>query len=57
MKEKEYIQANVDVVKGKTVCVCLASDKRCEKECDVCTLTRDRYEGWLKTLKQDKYGK
>ncbi len=57
MKEKELIHAYVDIVKGKTVCVCLYDDKRCDKDCEACMLERDRFEGWQKMLTRNKYGK
>ena len=57
MKEKERIHAYVDVKKGKTVCVCLYDDKRCDKDCEACMLERDRFEGWQKMFARNKYGK
>ena len=33
MNEKENIKVYVDIVKGKTVCMCMKNKKKCNKQC------------------------
>lgn len=57
MKESEKIPVYIRAVRGVTVCVCHADNKRCKRECEPTMVTRERYEGWRLTMKRDKYGK
>lgn len=47
----------IDVQNGKTVCVCHYSRKKCGKHCATDTLERDKFAGWEKTMRRDRYGK
>ena len=57
VKEKETIKVYVDIVKGKTVCMCMKGKKRCKKPCSEDVVVRDRYRGWESTMRRDRYGK
>lgn len=57
MNEKENIKVYVDIVKGKTVCMCMKNKKKCNKQCAEDVVTRDRYRGWESTMRRNKYGK
>ena len=57
MKTKEKILVYVDIRKGKTVCVCKRSNKKCGKKCIPEVLERDRFAGWESTFHRDIYGK
>jgi hypothetical protein len=54
---KEKIKVYVDIQNGKTVCVCHFNKKQCGKHCEVDTLERDKFDGWEKIMRQDRYGK
>ena len=58
MKEKEEIEVYIKTEKGRTVCMCCVSRKKCRSmTCEHDTVTRDRYEGWKSTFKRDRYGR
>ena len=57
MKEQEKIPVFILIgPKGKTVCVCHASRKGCNRKCERDEVTRDIYAGWIYTLYRNKYG-
>ena len=60
MKRKcgfEYIKVCLEYKNGELVCICNASNKRCDKDCKEDVVKRDRYVGWEDTFRVDKYGK
>ena len=56
MEETEKIKVYVDVVNGRTVCICTRAHKGCNKACDKDVVERDRFRGWEKTAR-NRYGK
>lgn len=57
MAPKEQIKVFVDVVNGKTVCICKRDAKGCNKRCEKDVVTRDKFAGWEDTFHRDRYGK
>jgi len=57
MQTTEKIPVYIRIIKGKTVCICHAGAKGCDRRCPRDNVTRDRFEEWEKTMKRDKYGK
>ena len=57
MEEKEKIPVFIDVVNGKTVCICKRSRKKCGKNCEPDVVERDKFGGWQEMFRQNKYGK
>lgn len=57
METKEKILVFAHIVNGKTDCVCHASHKECQCDCEQVLLERDRYKGWQGTMKRGRYGK
>jgi len=57
METHEKIRVYVNVKKGKTICICKASTKRCKKKCELDVVTRDKFYEWEDTFHRDKYGK
>lgn len=57
MQTKELIKVYIDFRDGKTVCICKRSKKRCNKQCTPDVVERDKFYGWEKTFKVDRYGK
>lgn len=53
----EYIKVYIDYKDGKTVCICKASNKLCNKSCEKDIVERDKYRGWEDTFRVNKYGK
>lgn len=53
----EYIKVYIDYKDGKTVCICKASNKLCNKNCEKDIVERDKYRGWEDTFRVNKYGK
>lgn len=53
----EYIKVYIDFKDGKAVCVCKRDRKRCSKHCAPGVVERDKYRGWERLCKVDKYGK
>lgn len=56
MEETEKINVYVDIVNGRTVCICTRSHKGCGKPCEKDVVTRDRFRGWEQTAR-NRYGK
>lgn len=52
----ERIKVYANIVDGKTVCICHAGKKGCAKKCPREIVTRDKYYGWEKTFRRNKYG-
>lgn len=57
MEDSEKIPVFIKIVDGKTVCICHAYDKGCKEKCQRDTVTRDKFDGWKKTLYRDRYGR
>lgn len=57
MEDKEQIKVYVDVVNGRTVCICSRNHKGCNKPCEKDVVTRDRIRGWQDTMRRDRYGR
>lgn len=57
MKEKETINVFIDIEKGKTVCICKRSRRRCGKKCKPDVVERDKFGGWEATMNRDRFGK
>lgn len=53
----EKIKVYANIIDGKTVCICHAGKKGCGKKCPREIVTRDKYYGWEKTFRRNKYGK
>lgn len=54
---KEKVKVYIDIQNGKTTCVCHYNKKQCDKRCAVDVLERDKFAGWEKIMRQDRYGK
>ena len=46
MQEQEKIPVWVQIVNGKTVCICHRGRKGCKKPCEKDVVTRDKFAGW-----------
>lgn len=57
MKDKEKIEVYVEIVNGKTKCVCHAERKGCRRKSERTFVIRDKFDGWEKTFQRDRYGK
>ena len=57
MATKELIEVFVNIVDGKTVCICKRDAKGCKKYCSKDVVTRDKFNGWEDTFHRDRYGK
>ena len=57
METKEKIKVYADIVRGKTICMCVIGKKRCNKNCPQDAVERDKFAGWEQTFKRDRYGK
>ena len=57
MEETEKIKVYVDIVNGRTVCICARSHKGCRKQCEKDVVTRDRFRDWISTMYRDRYGR
>lgn len=57
MQIKETIKVFVEIVDGKTVCICKQDNKGCRKHCTKDEVTRDRFNGWEDTFHRNRYGK
>ena len=57
MQTTEQIPVYLKIVNGKTRCVCHAQQKGCRENCERDTVTREKYEGWKKTLYRDRFGR
>ena len=56
MERKEYIKVYIKVKNGKTQCICKFSDKKCDEDCNIDIVMRDRYLNWEDTFQSDRYG-
>lgn len=57
METKEKIKVYIDFQDGKTVCICKRSRKGCNKKCEPDVVERDKFYGWEKIFRQNRYGK
>lgn len=57
MADKEKIKVWVDYQNEEISCICHRAKKRCNKKCTRDVVERDRYYGWERTFRTDKYGK
>ncbi len=57
MASREEIKVYVEIVNGKTVCICKRDNKGCDKYCQKDVVTRDKFAGWEDTFRRDRYGK
>lgn len=57
MNPKEEIKVFARIEKGKTVCICPASDKKCKAKCTRDVVVRDKFRGWESTFRRNRYGK
>ena len=57
MEQTEKIPVFLRIINGKTVCVCHAKDKGCDRNCQRDMVTRDKFNGWKNTLYRDRYGR
>lgn len=53
----ERIKVYAKIVNGRTVCICHAGKKGCGENCQRDVVTRDKYFGWEKTFRRNRYGK
>lgn len=53
----EKIPVYINIVKGKTICICHVSAKGCGRNCPKDKVSRDKFDEWEKTMKRDKYGR
>ena len=56
MEETEKIKVYVDIVDGKTVCICKRSRRGCSKPCEPDEVTRDKFKDWKSTMYRNRYG-
>ena len=57
MASKEEIKVYIEIINGKTVCICKQDNKGCSKRCLKDVVTRDKFAGWEDTFHRDRYGK
>ena len=57
METKEKISVFIDIVHGKTVCICAASAKGCRKQCQRDIVERDKFRDLDKVMRRNRYGK
>ena len=57
MQTEEKIPVYIKIIDGKTVCVCHARIKKCNRSCTRDIVTRDKFEGWKETMRRDKFGR
>ena len=55
METKEKIEVFIDIENGNTVCICKRTRKGCKKFCEAAVVERDKYIGWEKTFRQNRY--
>lgn len=53
MQEQEKIPVWVQIVNGKTVCICHRGRKGCKKPCEKDVVTRDKFAGWQGIMRRD----
>lgn len=57
MEKEEKIPVFIDIVQGRTVCICHAGAKGCKKKCPRGVVTRDKYSEWERTMRRNRYGR
>jgi hypothetical protein len=57
MQEQEKIPVWVQIVNGKTVCICHRGRKGCKKPCEKDVVTRDKFAGWQSVMRRDRFGR
>jgi len=57
MKKLELLKVFIRRENGRTVCICLRSNKRCERRCIPDVVERDLYRDWERTMNRDRFGK
>ena len=57
MESKEKIKVYIDFQNGRTVCICTKENKRCDKKCIPEVVERDKFFGWEKTFRVNRFGK
>nr|DAG20450.1 MAG TPA: hypothetical protein [Caudoviricetes sp.]DAM01595.1 MAG TPA: hypothetical protein [Caudoviricetes sp.]DAO07008.1 MAG TPA: hypothetical protein [Caudoviricetes sp.] len=57
MQEQEKIPVWVQIVNGKTVCICHRGRKGCKKPCEKDVVTRDKFAGWQGVMRRDRFGR
>ena len=56
MKDTEQIPVYIRIWDGKTICVCHAEDKGCDRRCERDVVTREIFRGWQATMIRNRYG-
>jgi hypothetical protein len=56
MTDTEKIPVYIRIKNGKTICICHAGDKGCDRRCDRDVVTREIFRGWQNTMKRNRYG-
>ena len=57
METTEKIPVFICIEKGKTVCICHASAKKCRRNCQRDTVERDKFQAWEKVMHRNRYGR
>lgn len=57
METTEKIKVFIRTYRGKTVCICTQHHKLCPEKCEKAVVQRDKFVGWIDTMKQDRYGR
>jgi len=57
MEAIEKIPVFIDIVNGKTVCICSAKAKKCRKQCQRDIVERDKFRDLEKVMRRNRYGK
>lgn len=56
MTDAEKIPVYIRIKDGKTICICHASEKGCNRRCDRDMVTRDKFRGWQATMRRNRFG-
>ncbi len=56
MTDTEKIPVYIRIKNGKTICICHAGGKGCDRRCDRDVVTREIFRGWQNTMKRNRYG-
>lgn len=57
MEATEKIKVFARIENGKTVCICTRNNKRCKRKCEPDIVERDKFRGWERTFRRNRYGK
>ena len=57
MEKYEKLNVCIRYENGSVTCVCLQSNKRCNRACEKERVSRYKFYGWKDTFYQDRYGK